>query len=145
MTLRDAIKRVSEQFSRNGSFLLLPNESINEVVVRERVSNEYGVYIIFSCDKPECPIYIGKAGTIRTNGTWKEQGLRERLTAVQKKKRRVEFFRGLMRDTYRNGLEFRWFITHDGKDGRLPALAEIELLQAHLDEFGCLPELNEAA
>jgi hypothetical protein len=43
------------------------------------------------------------------------------------------------------GLQFHWFITHDRKEGRLPALAEMELLQAHFDEFKCLPAFNESA
>lgn len=145
--LHDAIERISTRTSDSdkGSFLLKPGESINEVVARENVPNERGVYLIYDHRDPRHLIYIGKAGTIRADGSWKRQGIRGRLTAVQKRMRRVDFFRKLMREKSCDGLEFDWFITHDGKEGRLPALVEMELLQAHLDEFARLPVLNESA
>ena len=143
--LRDVIERVSRQFLKNGSFFLQPGESINDAVIRERVPNEFGVYLIYDRNRTSRPIDIGKAGTMRTDGTWKNQGLRGRLTAIQKHKRRVEYFRELMCDTCTGGLEFRWFVTHDGEKGRLPALVEMELLQAHVDEFRRLPDNNECA
>jgi len=145
MTFKTTLESYYTRFATNGEFSLFPTESINDVVKKEGVSNGYGVYVIFSRDNLERPIYIGRAGTICKNGAWKKQGIRERLTAVQKGMRRVDYCRKLMKVKYRNGLQFRWFITRDGKEERLPALVEAELLQAHLDEFRCLPPLNETA
>jgi hypothetical protein len=69
MTLEKAIERARNQFANNGRFSLLPNESINEVVSREKVPDAPGIYIIFSCDDLERPLYIGRAGTLNTDGT----------------------------------------------------------------------------
>jgi hypothetical protein len=140
-----AIENLSTNTRATGTFRLLPSESINLVVARERVPNGRGVYLIFNLCHPKQPIYVGRAGTMNRDGSWKGQGIRGRLINAQKKMRRVDFFRGLMGTTCTTGLEFHWFITHEGEKGRLQALVEMELLQAHLDEFGCLPELNESA
>jgi len=55
---------------------------------------------------------------------------------------RREFFRKLMADKSLTGLTFLWFVTHDQNTRVIPALAEMELLQAYYDQHGCLPELN---
>jgi hypothetical protein len=141
----DAFERAAADANNKGSFQLLPGESINNVVARENVPNGRGVYLIFDPRHSKQPIYIGKAGTMQADGCWEMQGIRGRLTAVQKKMRRVDFFRELMRARCCDGLVFHWFVTHDGEKGRLPALVEMELLQAYLDEFGRLPILNESA
>ncbi len=141
----DAIQSLSANTSARGSFQLAPSEAINDVVARENVPNGRGVYLIFDLCDPKRPIYIGKAATMNRDGSWKRQGIRGRLTNMQKKMRRVDFFCELMRTTCKWGLEFHWFITHDGKKSRLPSLVEMELLQAHFEEFGCLPTINESA
>jgi hypothetical protein len=141
----DALKSLSANTNIKGTFRLMPGESINLVVTREKVPNGRGVYLIFDLCHPKQPIYVGKAGTIYRDGKWSNQGIRGRLVNVQKKMRRVDFFRGLMGATCTSGLEFHWFITHENNGGRLPALVEMQLIQAHLDEFGSLPEHNESA
>jgi len=145
MTLKSAIESARTRFANNGRFSLLPDESIDEVVRRENVPNARGIYIIFRCDDLDRPLYIGRAGTIETSGSWKNQGLRERLTKKQERKPRHEFFCKLMADKGLAGLTFLWFVTHDQNSRIIPALAEMELLQAHYDTCGCLPELNKGA
>jgi hypothetical protein len=146
MTFNRSIEQALARYDQNGQFLLLPHESINEVVRRENVPNAFGVYIILRSDIPECPLYIGKAGTLCTNGKWKRQGIRKRLTMKQGKGKvyRKECFRKLMADKGLAELRFLWFVTHDQTSGVIPALAEMELLQAHFDQFRCLPELNKS-
>jgi hypothetical protein len=141
----DAVELLSASTSVKGGFRLLPGESINLVVAREKIPNGRGVYLIAGLCVPKRTIYIGKAGTMNRDGSWKGQGIRGRLINAQKKMRRVDFFRELMRTSCQEGLEFHWFVTYDGDRGRLPALVEMELLQAHFDEFGRLPDLNESA
>jgi hypothetical protein len=58
---------------------------------------------------------------------------------------RRNFFRSEIRKQSIGGLTFLWFVTHDQNNKIIPALAETELLQAHFDEFDCLPELNLCA
>lgn len=142
MTFKDSIERAETRFSY-GRFSLLPDESIKDVVNRENVPNARGIYIIFRCDDLQIPLYIGKAGTMQTDGTWKKQGLRERLTMKQDGMYRSEFFRKLMSDKVLTGLTFLWFVTHHQNSGVIPAFAEMELLQAHYDQYGSLPELNK--
>ena len=142
MTFKDAIKHAETRFSY-GRFSLLPNESIKEVVSRENVPNDQGIYIIFRCDDLQRPLYIGKAGTMQTDGTWKEQGLKKRLTMKQDGMYRSEFFRKLMADKVLTGLTFLWFVTHRQNSGVIPAFAEMELLQAYYNQYGSLPELNK--
>jgi hypothetical protein len=91
MKLRDVIKNLQERCA-HGEFRLRRGESINEAVLRNDVPNKPGVYLIFDTGDLECPIYIGKAGTMNQDGSWKAQGIKGRLRAKQKKKRRVRFF-----------------------------------------------------
>jgi len=76
------------------------------VVSREKVSNAPGIYLIFKCDDLEHPLYIGKAGTIKTDGSWKDQKLSRRLRMKQGHMFRREFFSKLMADKGLAGLTF---------------------------------------
>ena len=145
MTFAMAVEAARGRYPHNGRFSLLPEESINDVVKRERVPAARGIYIIYKYDDAEKPWYIGRAGTVNQDGAWKEQGLAKRLTMKQEGKYRREYFRELMRERSLAGLMFQWFVTHDQTNKVIPALAELELLQAHLDEYGCLPKLNRCA
>jgi len=145
MTWKDALKRAQTRFADNGQFLLRPGESIGRVVSREKVPTGRGVYIIFRGRSRERPVYIGKAGTIRADGSWKDQGLRKRLRMKQQGESRGKFFRKLMAEKSSAGLKFVWFVTHNRNSKVIPALVEMELLQAHYDSYGCLPELNKSA
>jgi hypothetical protein len=142
MTFAMAVDGARARYPNNGCFRLLPEESINDVVKREKVPAARGVYIIYRCDDAEKPLYIGKAGTVNQDGVWKEQGLAKRFTMKQDGKYRREYFRELMSKESIPGLAFQWFVTHDQINNVIPALAEMELLQAHFDQFQCLPKLN---
>lgn len=72
-----------------------------------------------------------------------EPGLRKRLTMKQGGMFRRELFCKEMANRGLSGLTFLWFVTHDQNTRIIPALAEMELLQAHYDPYGCLPELNK--
>lgn len=143
MSFENAIECARKKFVQHGEFTLLSNESINEVVKREHVPDDPGVYMYFSRDDLKHPLYIGKAGTMRTDGTWMDQRLRKRLTRKQGGLYRKEYFRKLMAESKFAGLIFFWFVTHSQNGKVIPALAELELMQAHYDEFRCLPKLNK--
>lgn len=89
-------------------------------------------------------VYIGKAGTIRSDGSWKKQSLRGRLHAKQKRVSRQEYFRRQLVAAEADSLEIQWFVTWDTDIRLAPAFAEAELLQAFLTEFRRLPAWNEA-
>jgi hypothetical protein len=145
MTFARAVEDARTRYPNNGRFSLLAEESINDVVKREKVPAARGVYIIFRCDDAETPLYIGRAGTVNQDGKWKEQGLAKRLTMKQGGEYRRDYFRNEMRKQSIAELTFLWFVTHDQNNQIIPALAEMELLQAHFDEFDCLPKLNLCA
>src|SRR5438094_6048563 len=98
MTLESAIESALTRFANKGQFSLLPSESINEVLNREKVPNAPGVYIIFRGDDSELkrPLYIGKAGSLKPDGSWKDQGLKKRLTNQQRGMARRKFFCKMM-------------------------------------------------
>ncbi|NQU68518.1 MAG: hypothetical protein HQ510_11290 [Candidatus Marinimicrobia bacterium] len=78
MNINERIEMYYQLYDNNGQFDLLPGESINDVVNRELIPQLGGAYIIF--DKPKCQgsiIYIGRSGTIKQDGTRKEQGLKK--------------------------------------------------------------------
>jgi hypothetical protein len=145
MTFVMAVEDARTRYPNNGRFSLLRDESINDVVKREKLPDARGVYVIFRSDDAERPLYIGKAGTVNQGGGWKEQGLAKRLTMKQDGKYRREYFRNLMSEQSIAGLTFLRFVTHDEPNKIIPALAEMELLQAHFDQYGCLPERNLCA
>jgi hypothetical protein len=142
MTFHEAIEAAKARYTNNGQFLLLGNESINAVVKREKVPDVRGVYLIFGNDDHERPLYIGKSGTLYQDGTWSEQSLAKRLTMKQDGIYRGEYFRTLIDRERLGGLIFRWFETHGHSVKIIPALAEMELLQAYYDEYGILPRKN---
>ena len=97
-----------------------------------------GIYILTATDRNEV-IYIGKAGTVRTDGTRKRQSIRERLTAPRG---------GSSSDTWfadaANAIgPFRVTVLPTPPD-LAPGYVEVLLLQAFLTEHGRLPSLNRS-
>ncbi|MCB1811964.1 MAG: hypothetical protein KDK04_09630 [Candidatus Competibacteraceae bacterium] len=79
--MENVLNKFNSEFMENGSFMLLPDESIKTVVNRENVAPGYGVYVISACKGDvKKIIYFGKSGTIKNDGTFKRQGLKRRLT-----------------------------------------------------------------
>jgi len=142
VSFKRALESARKRFPNNGSFSLLADEVIDDVVRRKKVPNARGIYLYFRCDDDKNPLYIGRAGTLNRDGTWKDQGLAERLTKKQEGVRRRIYFRRLMQEESIAGLTFHWFVTHDTTIKIIPALAEAELLQAYVDQYGCLPMKN---
>jgi hypothetical protein len=142
MDFETALNQARNRFA-NGRFVLSCHESINDVVRRENVPHARGIYVVFADCDLQRPLYVGKAGTINQDGSWKDQGLAKRLTMKQDGIYRREFFCKLMKEKSIVGLTFHWFVTHDQGNSIIPALAEMELLQAFWNQHACLPELNK--
>lgn len=145
MKFNKLIQEFSKEFSNSGIFELLPNESINEVVVRAKVPDKYGVYLIYGIQNNfEQLIYIGKSGTLKNDGKFKNQALRKRLTMKQDDMRRKDFFRKIMKENNYDKLKFLWFITYDDIQKILPGFAEGKLFQGYFEDFSCLPKFNKS-
>ncbi|MGA9543977.1 MAG: hypothetical protein WBQ85_10430 [Candidatus Sulfotelmatobacter sp.] len=142
MSFERLIEMTRARFPNNGRFDLLPAESIIDVLRREKVPNSPRVYAYFQRDDFERPLYIGKAGTMMTDGSWRRQGISERLYETAPRSDSGLAFRDLMAKDSPTGLTFVWFVTFDQHTKIIPSLIEMELLQAHYDLRGCLPRLN---
>ncbi len=119
------------KYPESGQFNLKMGEKIKEVARKKGVPNGHGIYLIYEGNGCKGdPIYIGKSGTIKSDGTIGKQGIKQRLG----KKRGDgvygnEFFISEMKKR-RKGLSFAWFITFDNSGQKtLPAYAEAKIMQ----------------
>jgi hypothetical protein len=145
-TFEDLLKDYTYK-NKCGIFFLEKGEKIREVLVENNISNEYGVYLIYSIkDNTEELIYIGKSGTISQNGEFKRQGIKDRLKAVTTNNmQRDKYFQQEVIDKYNfDKLKFVWIITFDDKWKELPAYSESRLLQLYYDNHSVLPTLNRS-
>lgn len=142
----EALARLRGKALERGEFQLKARESLDDVVIREHVSEGYGVYVISGCRNSEREVlYIGKAGTICQDGRMKKQGLRKRLTMKQDGIYRRDYFRQKITDMKLNALHIEWLVTYSEGKGVPPFLAESELLAAFLFVLGQLPSWNKSA
>lgn len=112
-TFQRELMRLQRKFT-HGDFTLNTRANLRKVIKDNAVPNEYGVYIISKNKKPDdVVLYIGKAGTMLSDGIFKEQGLAKRLQAKQGGMRRAEFFKVMMKELKINELHFKWFATFE--------------------------------
>jgi len=132
------------KFPIHGTFKILNGRELSNKIRENRVPDKPGVYLIYSESiDPESLLYIGKAGTMKTDGSFKNQGLSGRLCAKQDGKPRPQFFQEVMDQFAIQALYFQWFVTFAEDTKILPAKAEADLIQAYYDTFGRLPLLNK--
>ena len=144
MIINDLIKKYQHN-SENGSFFLNKNESINKVVTKYKVPNSYGVYVIYSVlNNIEEIIYIGKSGTMNNDGSFKKQGIKQRLTKKQDGIARREFFQNIILDKRFDKLKFSWITTFDKNNKVIPMYCEADLIQTYYNDFKKLPLLNKS-
>ena len=87
-------------YSYNNSFFSLNiNEKLSKKVKEIKLPNSFGIYIIYKNQKSyENIIYIGKAGEIKNDGSFKNQGLLKRLKNVRNNKTANNYFKELFCD-----------------------------------------------
>lgn len=139
-TFGELRQRYDERFTTY-KFELPPDTNIS-MIVDNSVPNERDIYFVF--DGLGCegiPVYIGKAGTLKNN-VWLNQGLRDRLKALQGRIPRNKFFRDRINRQAIAGMSFLCFKTMDDKNALLPHAAEANAMQAYLEEYKQLPILN---
>lgn len=89
----------------HGSFTFSINESLRDKI--KDIPDGYGVYRIYSNSKNGELLYIGKAGTVKNNGTYSKQNLRKRLANKQDGKSREDFFREKLITPPKNEIIYR--------------------------------------
>lgn len=70
MSFETALNNARNRFPANGQFVLRADESINKVIKRAKVPKALGIYVIFAGENLTRPLYVGKGGTVRQDGTW---------------------------------------------------------------------------
>jgi excinuclease UvrABC nuclease subunit len=140
------INHLKQRFLDNGSFKYRKGDTLSKVIEENKVPDKPGVYLIFgSTNFEQKLLYIGRAGTIKNNGTFSNQKLEKRLKAKQSNKRRQEFFKEVIEKYQFNSLEIYWFVTHYRENKILPSLIEAELIQEYYNSYLRLPPLNKEA
>ena len=131
--------------NKHGFFYLYKGEKIEQVLAENNVPNQYGVYIIYSINGNQKDIvYIGKAGTMMTDGTFKKQGIRNRLKAVGTDNiPRSVYFQNIIEEFGFDKLKFVWIVTFYELEKEIPAYTEARLIQSYYSRHNKLPLLNK--
>lgn len=144
MDFEELVRIASRSFPQNGSFQLLPGQDIHKRIKESGVPDKRGVYFICGTERERCRLLqIGKAGTLRNDGLFKNQTLCGRLEAKQDGMSRQEFFQRKMAELQLDNLLFFWFVTFDRDAFIIPAKAEADLLQRYFEDNGHLPPWNK--
>jgi len=124
MRIQDLIEEYIKS-NQSGIFELKKDEIINDIIKENKVPNSYGIYIIYSIKNlSKNIIYIGKSGTMRNDGTFRNQGIAERLTKKQDGILRKIYFQNIIKKFEFEKLEFLWITTFDKKYQEIPSLSE---------------------
>lgn len=111
----------------------------NQNIKNQDLLKEYGVYVI--SDPNDEVVYIGKAGTIKQNGSYKKQNISKRLKNIRDKQDSNDYFKDYMEDKELDSLTFTCIVTVPTK---LPGFVEADLVQKFFDEEKILPLLNKS-
>ena len=86
MGLETLLQKYMKRFKRRGSFCLACNEDLRACIAQNEVPNLPAAYLIYGVKgRGRELLYIGKSGTVRTDGSFKNQGLAVRLRMKQTK------------------------------------------------------------
>ena len=106
--------------------------------ITKDIPNSPGVYIIYNSTGEI--VYIGKAGTINQDGTFKKQGLRRRLNNQHHGMRREDYFISKIEENNLDHIIIKWYEVNPRV---IPGSAEGMLIQEYFNKHGELPPWNE--
>ena len=132
--LKNTYKHDSYEYRNpSDSFKTCTSSHFKGVTRQER----YGVYIVRHRDTQEV-LYIGKGGTIDSQGKFKKQNIPTRLKNVKEGNISADkWFRNLLQEKGSLIIEYIFLST-----SKSPAFVEAALLQAYLNEYHRLPYKN---
>lgn len=128
------------KFIKQGYFTFEIGDSLSQKT--KEIPNGYGVYKIYANSIEGELLYIGKGGTVHTNGDFGKQQLRKRLNQIQENMRREDFFiKKINEDKQLKALYIEWFIIDEKRF--LPAYYEAALIQDYYSKHSKLPKWNK--
>lgn len=128
------------KFIKQGYFTFKIGDSLSQKT--KEIPNGYGVYRIYANSSEGELLYIGKGGTVHTDGSFDEQPLKKRLNNTQENMRREKFFiKKINEDKQLKALYIEWFIIDETLF--LPAYYEASLIQNYYSKHSKLPKWNK--
>lgn len=138
MYIKNMDELIKPWVSKMGQCRFLKDGKTLKEITRD-IPNTPGVYIIYN-SKEEI-VYIGKAGTVNQDGTFKKQGLRRRLTNQHHGIRREDYFISKIVDDGIDYIDIWWY---ELKSKVIPGYVEGMLIQEYFNRNnGHLPIWNE--
>lgn len=129
------------KYLNNDHFFFKIGDNLKEV--SKAVPDLPGIYYILRLAKGKIDlVYIGKSGTIKQNGSFKQQGLNGRLNNKQNGLKRQDYFEMKCEQERIDALDIYWYVTFDHKNKDLPGFVEGILMQRFFESFDQLPEWN---
>ena len=112
--------------------------------VSKEVPKLPGIYYIVKIVKDVKElVYIGKAGTMRMEGTFSAQSLKGRINNKHGDVKRQIYFENKYEAEQIDSLEVYWFVTFDENHNDLPGFVEGLLIQRYYEKFDSLPLWNK--
>lgn len=128
------------EFIKQGYFTFKVGDSLSQKT--KEIPNGYGVYRIYANSSEGELLYIGKGGTVYTDGGFDKQPLKKRLNNTQENMRREKFFiKKMNEDEQLKALYIEWFIIDEKLF--LPAYYEAALIQDYYSKYFRLPKWNK--
>lgn len=129
------------KYKEHGTFTFEIGDSLSQKT--KEIPAGYGVYRIYANSIDGELLYIGKGGTIHTNGDFDKQQLKERLKKKQEKNiyREDFFIKKMNEDKQLKALYIEWYIIDEKL--YLPAYYEAILIQDYYSKHSKLPKWNK--
>lgn len=128
------------KFIKQGYFTFEIGNSLSEKT--KEIPKGYGVYKIYANSIKGELLYIGKGGTVHTDGGFDKQPLKRRLNNTQENIRREKFFiKKMNEDKQLKILYIKWFLIDEKLF--LPAYYEATLIQDYYSKHSKLPKWNK--
>jgi hypothetical protein len=131
-----------DKYKNKGHFFFQKGDALREV--SKGIPNLPGVYCIYRlCGGKVDLVYIGKSGTMLSNGKFKDQLLNKRLNNKQDGMYRQQFFEQKLVEEGNDALDIYWYVTFDKDNQDIPSYVEGILLQRYFKIHRRLPEWNK--
>lgn len=118
---------------KQGHFFFEKGQSLK--VQSKGVPSLPGVYYFLRLVKGKVEIvYIGKSGTMLSDGSFKKQTLKERINNKQENIKRQQYLEQKIAEENIDALDIYWFVTFDENHRDLPTFIEGLLMQQYFDK-----------